>query len=328
MRVLVCLVVGALLSLVPVTSLSAEGALCEVTGTAGDQTGAVLPGVTVTLTEETTGLLRTVNRIEAGRWVLAALQPGRYAVKAELAGFQTQTRTGVIVNVGQAVTLNLALPVGGLSDQVTVTGEAPLVEVTQTQVGTNITGQNIDALPTAGRQQYALLQLVPGLTPTLATGSFEGAQFSAGGQSTSNNMFMVDGAYDNDDRTQSGPGMQTRMTIDTTAEYQVLVHDFGAEYGGASGVIMNAITKGGSNQFHGRGAYYFQDSKLDATNYFLKLAGAEPAKSGVKTLLGNIGGPILKNKAFFFVNAERLRIRQAADLQYPANAAPLAVSYS
>jgi hypothetical protein len=327
-RGLVCLVVGALLSLVPVTPLVAQGALSEVNGTAVDQSGAVLPGVTVTLTEETTGLSRSVVSNETGRWVVPALQPGRYTIKAELSGFQTQNRTGVVVNVGQAVTLNLALPVGGLSDQVTVTGEAPLVEVTQTQVGTNITSQNIDSLPTAGRQQYALLQLVPGLTPTLAAGSFEGAQYSAGGQSTSNNVFMVDGAYNNDDRTQSGPGMQTRMTVDTTAEYQVLVHDFGAEYGGAAGAVINAVTKGGSNQFHGRAAYYLQDSKLDATNYFLKLAGTEPAKSGVKTMLANIGGPIVQNKMFFFANVERLRIRQAADLLYPKDAAPLAVSYS
>ncbi len=327
-RTLGYLVVAALLSIVPVAPVFGQGALSEVNGTATDQSGAVLPGVTVTLTEETTGLVRTVVTNDAGRWVLPALQPGRYTIKAELSGFQTQNRAGVVVNVGQAITINLALPVGGLTDQVTVTGEAPLVEVTRSDVGTNITGQNIEALPTAGRQQYALLQLVPGLTPTLAAGSFEGAQYSAGGQSTSNNVFMVDGAYNNDDRTQSGPGMQTRMTIDTTAEYQVLVHDFGAEYGGAAGAVINAVTKGGSNEFHGRGAYYLQDSKLDATNYFLKQAGAKPAKSGVKTMLANIGGPIIKNKMFFFANVERLRIRQAADLLYPKDAAPLAVSYS
>jgi len=208
-RTLGYLVVAALLSSVPVAPVFGQGALSEVNGTATDQSGAVLPGVTVTLTEETTGLVRTVVTNDAGRWVLPALQPGRYTIKAELSGFQTQNRGGVVVNVGQAITINLALPVGGLTDQVTVTGEAPLVEVTRSDVGTNITGQNIEALPTAGRQQYALLQLVPGLTPTLAAGSFEGAQYSAGGQSTSNNVFMVDGAYNNDDRTQSGPGMQT-----------------------------------------------------------------------------------------------------------------------
>ena len=328
-RPLVCVFVGTLLSLaLSATPLLAQGALSEVNGTATDQSGAVLPGVAITLTEETTGLVRTVITNDAGRWVVPALQPGRYAIKAELSGFQTQTRAGVVVNVGQAITINLALPVGGLTDQVTVTGEAPLVEVTRSDVGANITAQQIDALPTAGRQQYALLALVPGLTPTLAAGSFEGAQYSAGGQSTSNNVFMVDGAYNNDDRTQSGPGMQTRMTIDSTAEYQVLVHDFGAEYGGAAGAVINAVTKGGSNQFHGRGAYYLQDSNLNATNYFLKLAGAKPAQSGVKTLVGDIGGPIIRNKAFFFFNFERLRIRQAADLLYPPDAAPLAVSYS
>jgi hypothetical protein len=327
-RVLVCLVVGAFLSVLSAAPLFAQGALSEVNGTAVDQSGALLPGVTVTLTEESTGLVRTVVTNEAGRWVLPALQPGRYTVKAELAGFQTQNRAGLVVNVGQALTINFTLPVGTLSDQVTVTADAPLVEVTKSEVGTNITAQNIDSLPTAGRQQYALLQLVPGMTPTLAAGSFEGAQYSAGGQSTSNNVFMVDGAYNNDDRTQSGPGMQTRMTIDSTAEYQVLVHDFGAEYGGAAGAVINAVTKGGSNQYHGRGAYYLQDSALDATNYFLKLANAKPAKSGVKTLIGDIGGPIVQNKAFFFFNFERLRIRQAADLLYPPDAAPLAVSYS
>ena len=216
LRRLVCVVVGALLSLVAISPAFGQGAVSEVNGTALDSSQAVLPGVTITLTEETTGLSRTVVSNEAGRWVLPAVTPGRYTIKAELGGFQTQNRSGVVVNVGQAITINLTLPVGTLSDQVTVTGEAPLVEVTKSEVGTNITGENIEALPTAGRQQYALLQLVPGLTPTLAAGSFEGAQYSAGGQSISNNMFMVDGAYNNDDRTQSGPGMQTRMTIDTT----------------------------------------------------------------------------------------------------------------
>ena len=117
------------------------------------------------------------------------------------------------------------------------------------------------------------------------------------------------------------------MTIDTTAEYQVLVHEYGAEYGGATGAIVNAITKGGTNAFHGRGAFYYQDSSLDGTNYFVKQAGRE-TESGVKTLLGSIGGPIIANKAFFFANFERLQIDQAANLNYPPEAAPLATSYS
>ncbi len=106
------------------------------------------------------------------------------------------------------------------------------------------------------------------------------------------------------------------------------MHEYGAEYGGATGAIVNAITKGGTNAFHGRGAFYYQDSSLDGTNYFTKQAGGTKPDSGVKTLLGSVGGPILTNKAFFFANVERLQIEQAANLNYPPEAAPLATSYS
>ena len=220
------------------------------------------------------------------------------------------------------------MPIGALTDVVTVTGEAPIIEVTQTQIGANITAQQIDDLPTQGRQQYALLALVPGMTPNLGPGAFEGSQYSANGRETGGNLFMVDGMYNNDDRTLTGSGSQTRMTIDTTAEFQVLVHEYGAEYGGATGAIVNSVTKSGTNAFHGRGAFYYQDSSLDGTNYFTKQAGTAKPDSGVKTTLGSVGGPIMRNKAFFFVNVERLLIEQAANLTYPAEAAPLARSYS
>ena len=305
-----------------------QGAVAEVNGSITDQSGAVLPGVTITITEESTGLARTTESNDGGRFVLPSVRPGRYTVRAELSGFQTQTRTGVDINVGQALTLDLSLPVGTLTDQVTVTGEAQMIEVTQTQIGSNITAQAIEDLPTQGRQQYALLQLVPGMTPNLGPGAFEGAQYSANGRETGGNLFLVDGMYNNDDRTLTGSGSQTRMTIDTTAEYQVLVHEYGAEYGGATGAIVNAVTRSGTNAFHGRGAFYIQDSSMDSTNYFLKKEGRENPDSGVKTVLGSIGGPILTNKAFFFVNVERLQIEEAANLNYPPEAAPLAVSYS
>jgi hypothetical protein len=305
-----------------------QGGVAEINGSAADQTGAALPGATITITEESTGLTRTTVANESGRFVIPAVTPGRYTIRAELSGFQTQSRSGVTILVGQAITLNFTLPIGTLTDVVTVTGEAPLIEVTQTQIGANITAQSIDDLPTQGRQQYALLALVPGMTPALGPGAFEGAQYSANGRNTGSNLFLVDGMYNVDDRTLSGSGSQTRMTIDTTAEFQVLTHEYGAEYGGSSGVIVNSITKSGTNAFHGRGAYYLQDSGLDATNYFLKQEGRTNPESGVKTVLGQIGGPILRNKAFFFFNLERLILDEAANLNFPAEAAPLARSYS
>ena len=325
LRRTLCVAVVVFLSAVRVLG---QGAVSEINGNAVDQTGSVLPGVTITITEESTGLTRTTVSNDSGRFVIPSVTPGRYTVRAELPSFRTQTQTGLTIAVGQALTLNFSMALGALEDQVTVTGEAPLIEFTQTQIGANITAQAIEDLPTQGRQQYALLQLVPGMTPNLGPGAFEGAQYSANGRETGGNLFLVDGMYNNDDRTLTGSGSQTRMTIDTTAEYQVLVHEYGAEYGGATGAIVNAVTKSGTNAFHGRGAFYYQDSSLDSTNYFLKKEGRKNPDSGVKTMLGSLGGPIVTNKAFFFVNVERLLLEEAANLNYPAEAAPLATSYS
>jgi len=327
LRRLACVAVVVFITAVP-SAVPAFGqfATAEFNGSVVDQSGGALPGVTVTVTEETTGLVRTVVSNDTGRFVLLAMPPGRYTMRAELAGFQTQTRPGVGLGVGQAITITFTLPVGTLTDQVTVTGEAPLIEVTQTTVGTNMTSQDIESLPMQGREQMALMQLVPGLTPNLTAGSFEGTNYSANGRETQSNLFLVDGVHNKDDRSMAFA--QARVTVDTMAEYQVMTHDYGAEYGGASGVIVNAVTKSGTNQFRGSGFYYKQDDKLNATNYFTKLAGEKKPESGNDVVGGNIGGPILRNKLFWFFNYERTWLQEALALTFPAEAAPLAVSYS
>ena len=302
----------------------AQGAVAEVNGNAVDESGAVLPGVTVTLTEETTGLVRSVVSNETGRYSVLALQPGRYTMRAELAGFQTQQLGGITVNVGQALTINFTLPVGTLQDQIIVTGEAPLIEVTSTELGMNVSSAEIENLPMQGREQYALLQLVPGVTPSLRAGSFDGAVYNANGRDAGSNQFMLDGQSNKDDRTMSLP--QARVTVDSMAEFQVLTHEYGAEYGGSTGVVINAITKSGTNQFHGRTFYYYQDEKLNAQNYFLR--GRPKPDNGSKQGGFNVGGPILRNKAFFFFNYERTKLNSAINVQFPEEAAPLATSYS
>ncbi len=326
-RTFVVVVVGVLWSLlafVAVPRASAQGAVAEVNGSAVDSSGAVLPGVTITLTEETTGLVRSVISNETGRYSVQALQPGRYTMRAELAGFQAQSLSGVTVNVGQALTLNFSLPLGTLQDQITVTGEAPLIEVTTTELGKNVSSTEIENLPMQGREQYALLQLVPGLTPSLTAGSFDGSVYNANGRDAGSNQFMLDGQSNKDDRTMALP--QARVTVDSMAEFQVLTHEYGAEYGGSTGVIINAITKSGTNQFHGRTFYYYQDEKLNAQNYFLR--GLDKPDNGSKQGGANIGGPIIRNKAFFFFNYERTVLNSAINVQFPQEAAPLATSYS
>jgi len=323
LRVFACIALFVFLSAVLAFG---QGAVAELNGIASDQSGSVLPGVAVTLTEEATGLVRTAVSNETGRFVLSAITPGRYTIRAELPGFQTQTRTGITIAVGQAVTINFTMPVGTQQTEITVGGEAPLVEVTQTQIGTNMLSQDIENLPMQGREQFALMQLVPGLTPALRPGSFEGSAYNANGRDNGSNLFLVDGQYNKDDRTMTFP--QSRVTVDSMAEFQVLTHEYGAEYGGASGVIVNAITKSGTNQIHGRVFSFLQDNSLNATNYFLKQNGEKNPESGVKVFGGNIGGPLIKNKAFWFFNYEYNRPREAVHLSFPPEAAPLAVSFS
>jgi hypothetical protein len=319
----VSVAVVLLSSVVPVFGQSATA---EFNGSVVDQSGAVLPGTNITLTEESTGLVREVVSTGTGRFVITAVPPGTYTVKAELTGFQTQTRAGVRILVGQAITLNFTMPVGALTDQITVTGEAPLIEVTQTTLGSNMTTEDIENLPTQGREMLSLMQMIPGLTPQLEAGNFEGTTYSANGRESQSSLFLVDGVHNKDDR--GGAMTQVTMTIDAFSEYNVMTHDYGAEYGGASGVIVNAVTKSGTNQFRGSGYYYGQDDRFNSTNYFTKRDGRTKPESGNDIIGASIGGPIVRNKAFFFFNTERQWLEEALDLQFPAEAAPTATSFS
>ena len=145
---------------------------------------------------------------------MTSIAPGRYTIKAELPGFRTQTRPGVLVSVGQEITVDFTLPVGAVSEEVTVTEEVPIIEVTSTaSAQTSPTWKSI-ACRAWGASQLSLMQLVPGLTPSLAPGTFEGGQFNANGRDTGSNLFLVDGVYDNDDRLGGSQGTQARVTLD------------------------------------------------------------------------------------------------------------------
>ena len=306
----------------------AQGGRAEINGTVSDAQKAVLPGVTVTVTNEDTGLMREAVTDGTGRYVIPQLLPGPYTVRAELSGFQPMVRSNMVVRVGEELTIPLTLSVAGVTESLVVTAEAPLVESTSNRIGTNITSNEIDALPSANRSQFSLMQTIPGLVPTLQVGSFEGGQFSANGQATTNNLFLVDGQNDNDSRRGGSQGTQARVSLDSMAEYQVQTHQYGAEYGGSTGVVVNSVTKSGTNNFAGRVFEYYQDNKLQATDYFLKQAGESNPDSGSNVYGGSIGGPIVRNKAFFFFNYEGTNASEAANLNFPAAAAPLAVSYS
>ena len=223
------LLLGLLLAACP-PSAFAQGGRAEIAGVVLDQGKAVLPGVTVTVTNEGTGQNRQAVTGSEGKFAIPTLLPGTYTIKAELQGFEPTTRKGVVLQVGQEMTVNLAMNLAGVTETITVTGESPVVETTATKIGTNITASEIDNSPSANRSQFSLMQTIPGLVPTLQVGSFEGGQFSANGQATNNNLFLVDGQYDNDSRRGGSQGTQARVSLDSMSEYQVQTHQYGAEY--------------------------------------------------------------------------------------------------
>ena len=321
-------VLAALLSTALPSAAWAQAGRAEIGGTVFDQAKAVLPGVTVTATNDATGVTRDTVTGPQGRFVMPTMDPGTYTLRVDLPGFQTQTRSGLVLRVGQEMTLDVTLQLASVTETVTVTGAAPIVEVTSSRLGTNLTTQDIDDLPTSGRSQLMLMTLVPGLTPAFQPGTFEGGTFNANGRDTAGNLFLVDGGSNNDERGGGARGLQTRVSLDSMAEFQVLTHQYTAEYGGSSGVVVNAITRSGTNSFSGRGFYYWQDESLRAVDPFLKARGEGNPPSGEKIFGFSAGGPIVRNRAFFFFNLERDLLDEAVQLNFPAQAAPLATDYS
>ena len=308
------------------SAVFAQGGNAAINGTVYHQDKAVLPGVTVTVTNEATGVTRETVTGAEGRFVMPTLLPGTYTIRAELTGFQQQARAGVVLPIGQELTIDFTLSLAGVAENVTVTSEAPLVEITASRIGSNVSAQEIDTLPSQGRNHLSLMQLVPGLVPDLNPGEFEGGNFNANGRATASNLFTVDGAA-NQDTDGGGTGFVARVTLDSMAEFQVLTHQYTAEFGGSSGVIINAVTKSGTNDFHGRGFYYFEDDSLTRATRSSR-EGEETPESGRDTFGFNVGGPIVRNKAFFFFNLERNLVEFAVVHTMPEEAAPLAVSYA
>ncbi len=304
----------------------AQGGTASISGSVFDQDRAVLPGAVVTATNDATGIARETVTGTEGRFVIPTLLPGTYTLAVELAGFQTQTRQSMALRIGQELNVDFTLSLAGVAENVTVTGDAPLVETTASRVGSNVSEDEIDKLPSQGRNHLSLMQLVPGLVPELTPGEFEGGNFNANGRDTSSNLWSVDGAA-NQDTDGGGTGPQARITLDTMSEFQVLTHNYTAEFGGSSGVIINAVTKSGTNDFHGRGFYFFEDESLRAKDPFLDPDEENP-ESGRDTYGFNIGGPIVRNKAFFFFNLERNVVENAVVHTFPDEAAPIATNYA
>jgi hypothetical protein len=286
------------------TPLLAQQGTAEIGGKVTDESGAVLPGVAIVVTNEATGVFREVISSEAGAYFVSQLVPGRYKITAKLPGFRGTERGGLILQVGNTMTINLVLAVGGIAENVQVLAESPLVDTTSSKVGGNISTDELSELPAMNRNYFSTVALLPGIqfAPSNQMGN---DTIVASGQSTQGNNVSVDGGYNADDALGTSAGAQVRTPLEAIQEFQVVTSMYDAEYGRASGAIVNAVTKAGTNQFRGVLFGYAASNHLTAKDFFVVQGNLAKPTAKKREWGGVIGGPVVKNKAHFFLSLER-----------------------
>lgn len=300
------------------TVADAQQGVSSIRGRVVDSQGGVLPGVSVVITHQESGNYRQVQSNVDGTYFVTGIVPGLYRVEAELSGFKKYTRTGVLLEVGTTMTLEVVMDVGTLEETVTVTGDAPLVDLTSSQVGGNVSEKELTELPNATRNWLGFVGLLPGIQVQSTTVSFGGDTINVNGQSSRNNNFTVDGGGNNDDYYGQAFGGQTRTAIESVQEFQVLTNQFDAEFGRTTGAVVNAVTKQGTNTFRGSAFGYFADSALTAPDFLVKQSGLEKPDTQKQEWGGTIGGPVVRDKAHFFYSLERVSIDDGRSNVFPA----------
>jgi outer membrane receptor protein involved in Fe transport len=298
---------------------TAQVATGTISGTVKDASGGVMPGVAVTIVDKGTGISRTVESDSDGHYRVPSLPVGEYDVTATMKGFDTEVRSGIVLTVGSEAIADLALKVGSVGQTVEVTGAAPIVESTTATIGSLVDETSIRALPLNGRSYDQLALIQPNVVtqdPGPITGtpfkSGSGKRFSVNGQRPTANLFLLDGT-DVNDQANGTPGgaAGTNLGVDTIQEFKIYTSSFKAEYGHSDGSIVSAVTRSGTNDFHGTAFEYIRNSVLDAKNYF-DTGSAPPFRRN--QFGGVLGGPIKSEKAFFFLGYEGLRQGQETTL--------------
>ncbi len=294
-----------------VSEVSAQTTQGGIVGGIRDQKGAQIVGAKVTVTTPSTGLQRETSTADNGIYRVNALPIGVYQIKAEAAGFATSTITGVEVGIDQVRTVDIMLRVGSKAEVVEVRADATLTQTETSKLGEIIDNRKVEDLPLNGRDFAQLARLNPGVASSGGGGGQQGGEggvsgFSSNGQRSTANNFLVDGVDNND----SFGGTSAQIpSIDSIQEFEVQTNTFSAEYGRNTGSVVNLVTKSGSNRLHGSVYEFFRNDVLDARNFFNESDFAKSALH-LNQFGGTLGGPIVKNKTFFFLNYEGFR-RQA-----------------
>src|SRR5690348_13075282 len=277
-------------------------------GTIRDEKGAEISGAKVRVTNVGTGLQRETITAGNGLYRVLALPTGTYEITAEAQGFATTTAKDIQVGVDQTHTLDLALRVSARAETVTVQANAELTQTENAKLGEIIDNRKVEDLPLNGRDFAQLARLNPGVATSGGGGGQQGGEggvsgFSSNGQRSTSNNFLVDGVDNND---YFGGQAAQIPSIDSIQEFEVQTNTFSAEYGRNTGSVVNLVTKSGSNQLHGSLYEFFRNDALDARNFFNDSGFAKSALR-LNQFGGTLGGPIVKNKTFFFLNYEGFR---------------------
>jgi len=279
-----------------------------ISGVVRDASGAVIPGVAVTATNSETGLMRSAATSENGSYRFSALPVGTYDVRAELAGFQTKLERGLRIAVGDEAVLNIRLEVGVAAETVSVTAEAPVVNTTSGTLGSLVSEQTVADLPLNGRNYNDLTLGQAGVAENRAantSGTLNGIQFSSNGAPVRSNLFTIDGTIMNDlHNTGAASSNENSLGVEGIREYRVVTNSFSAEYGLNMGSQVTLVTKSGTNDVHGSVFHFLRNSALDARNW----TDRDTKPPFRRNNFGfSLGGPVRRDKLFFFGTYEGLR---------------------
>jgi hypothetical protein len=294
--------------------LPAQVAGGTLSGTITDPSGAAVANAQIVIKNVATGVAKTATTNTDGLYSAANLLPGEYEVAVSATGFNTEIKRGITINVGSEPVFNLTLQIGTLANRVEVTTEAPTVQLTSSDISATVSATTVRELPLNGRSWTDLAALQPGVDtiqtqPSFATGADRGnrgfgQQLTISGARPQQNNYRLDGISLND-YANGAPGsvLGGNLGVDAIQEFSVLTSNYSAEYGKTSGGVVNAVTRSGANAFHGSAYEFLRNSALDARNFFEDPTQPK-AEFRRNQFGGTIGGPILKNRTFFFVDYE------------------------
>ncbi len=285
----------------------------QLSGTVTDSSGGTIPAAKITLTDEATGVSSTFVTDSRGIYVFTGVRPGTYTIRAEAANLKSQERQGVVLAVSQQATLDFTLSVSSSVESVTVTDQVPLLDTGNASLGTDVTNEYVRDIPLSNRSFFGLVFLAGGVTETAGQGTDDsyptGTNFVSNGQRNATAEIRLDGALAS--APEQGEGATTNVyyqpSVEIVQEFKVENNSFSAEFGNNGGTVVNIVLKEGGNKFHGSGWWFGQRSALDANEFFRNANGiAKP--DHLRDQYGfSFGGPIRKDKTFFFVDFEKTR---------------------